>query len=171
MGTPWHIGDFGRFNIENPQFPRFEVISWTKTEVQVWYSGHPSPTAIPKQTFRDDCVRSWLIEPIEKPFPKWLYEGSSFTLESPFPINVVLAQVSGVSPLYGPQFVSQGLDLNRRWLTYRRKQGDYISCLTRDPVSLVLVPIKTVMAFGQAMRTRWDFIRTGDIVDPYEDDF
>jgi hypothetical protein len=176
VGTPWHIGDFGRYEIESPKFPRFEVISATKTEVQVWYSGQTTLTTIPKRTFLDDCVKWWLVEPIEKlfPFPKWLYEGGSFSLESPIMgINVTLTQIPDrATPGFPTKtHTNHEMDLKGRLLTYRRKQGDYISCLTGDPQCLVLVPIKVILKFGRSVKTRWDFLRTTDIVDPDEDDF
>lgn len=174
MGTPWHIGDFGRFAIESPKFPRFEVIAATKTEVQVWYSGQTALTTIPKRTFLDDCVKWWRVELIEKPLPKWLYEGGSFSLESPATVvNVILTQISDrATPGFLPRaHTIHGIDLTGRPLTFRRRQGDYISCLTGKPQTLVLVPIKTILTFGRSSRNRWDFLRTTDIVDPDEDDF
>lgn len=175
MGTSWSVGDFGRFEIESPKFPRFEVISATKTEVEVWYSGSTHTKVIPKQTFLDDCVRWWDVELVDEPLPKWLYPGGSFTLESPTGvIQVTLAQIPSMA--LKDRYVSRldsihGVDVKGRTLTFRRKQGDHISCLTGDPQTLLLIPFKTVLKYGRSRMTRWDFMRTRDIVEPDEDDF
>jgi hypothetical protein len=172
VGIRWHIGDLGRFEIESPKLPRFEVISSSKTEVQVWYSGTAKPTSIPKRTFLDDCVKWWHVDPITEAIPKWLYEGCSFTLDPEAgkqSLHVPIAQIADQARGHLPRaFSIHGLDLSRQTLTFRRRQGDYISCTT--PQILVLLPIKLVLESGRSRKTRWDLLRTTDILDPDEDE-
>lgn len=168
--TLWHIGDFGRFSMENRQFPRFEVISADKQkgEVTVWYSGQATTTTIPTTTFQRDCVNWWDITVIDAfGVPEWLKSGCHLTLESPTrAINVVITQIK-------ERFhrTTQGVDVKGRTLLYRRRQGDYVSCLTENPKSLLLIPLSTVLEFGRPLQTRWDVIRTIDIIDREEELF
>ena len=167
--TPWHVGDFGRFSIENRKFPRFEVISADKQkgEVVVWYSGQPEPTAIPTATFQRDCVNWWDITVVEGKPPVWLQSGCHLTLESPLrAINVTITQIKDRY-----HHTTQGVDVKGRTLQYRRRQGDYVSCTTSDPKSLLLIPFKNVLEFGRPIKTRWDLIRTRDVIDLEEDLF
>jgi hypothetical protein len=174
--TIWHVGDFGRFSMENRQFPRFEVISADKKLgiVTVWYSGQETTTNIPIATFQKDCVNWWDIEILGPVISnaavtsEWLFPGCHLTLESATrAINVTITQIKH----HQYQRTTQGVDVKGRTLLYRRRQGDYVSCLTEDPKSLLLIPLKTVLWYGRPIKTRWDLIRTRDIIDLEEELF
>jgi hypothetical protein len=104
---------------------------------------------------------------VESTLPTWLFPDCHLTLESPFrAINVTITQIKEKY-----HHTTQGVDIKGRVLQYRRRQGDYVSCTTTDPTSLLLIPLKTILTFGRPIKTRWDLIRTRDLIDLEEDLF
>lgn len=166
----WRIGDFGRFAIESPKFPRFEVISSDKTkgEVTVWYSGQVKKTVIPRETFLEECVNWWEVDsvkPLPIVWPEWLSEGSVFTISGwhrSLPIVVTAFK-------YQYHTTTEAVDVKGRTLTYRRRQRNYISCTAENPKLFLLIPAATALEHGRPIKTRWDMLRTRDLIDLEED--
>lgn len=166
----WRIGDFGRFKIESPKYPRFEVISSDKQkgEVTVWYSGRAEPTVIPRETFLEDCVNWWHLDKVvrEDEIPKWLIEGCQFTLQANTrALNIILTEFKE-----DYRTTTSSYDVNHMRLTFRRRRLNYLSCEVEATKVLLLVPVQEVLVNGKSTRSRWDMIRKRDILDPEEED-
>jgi hypothetical protein len=167
----WRIGDFGRFNAESDKYPRFEVIASDKVkgEVTVWYSGQKKKTVIPRETFLEDCANWWTIssvKPLPIAWPEWLTEGQTFTISGWHrSIPVVITEFKH---LY--HTTTEAVDVKGRILVYRRRQMNYISCTTtQEPAILLLIPVEMALGHARPTRTRWDLIRTRNVIDLEED--
>lgn len=166
----WKVGDFGRFASENPKYPRFEVLPRlidTPDKITVWYSGSKKPTKIPRETFFSDCVNWWSVEITKDKPPDWLDPQSRFSLEGPQ--RSILITVTQITQNYN--VTDHSVDVKGLPLVYRRRRMDYISCTTVEDNCLFLIPLKKVIEFGRPIKTRWDVLRTKDVIDDEEDFF
>lgn len=168
----WKRGDLGRFTAENGKRPRFEVLGPTKdkTGIVVWYGGSSQPQAIPVDTFKRDCTSLWEIQEVVPVLPPWCVEGSTFEFLPNTTNHVRQAEVirdRGYSKhqVFGPPQreleAVQTVSLEGASLQIRRIRRDFTSCLIRD--TLVLIPLPVVAKFGIQRKDRWSRLVADDL--------
>lgn len=184
--SKWKVGDLGRFRMEDPKRPRFEVIGATKDKesIKVWYGGTKDLQAIPLATFRQDCTNLWELPDTLLARPLWLKEGGTFefprdfafqepAVRSPSPRREPFTQVPlvGFERIRGTRVEPPSLDVimvrvGGQQLAIRSLRRDYASVLTKEGV-LVLVPVDFIAKHGMQRITRWQRLMSDE--DPFSD--
>lgn len=151
MDGVWKTGDLGRFTVEDPKRPRFEVLgSKPDRGIAVWYGGSSKPMFIPDETFRSRCTNTWTIE-VVPPMPSWVTLNAVFKINDERAAKVTQAVVQQNFSRQIQQVEVQGHDLR-----IRRIQFDYCSCFDETDKILVMVPLKIVKLYGLQQKSRWD---------------
>ncbi len=162
----WKVGDLGRFAVEDPKRPRFEVLgSKPGRGVAVWYGGNPKPMFIPSDTFKATCLNTWTIEVVPQ-LPAWVAINTVFHINDERAAKVTQAVVKQNFSSQIQQVDVQGHDLR-----IRRIQFDYCSCFDEMDKILVMVPLKILKIFGIHQMSRWDrLLSDRDIIGDETDD-
>lgn len=163
----WRKGDLGRFEVEDPNAPRFEVISVSKerNEVSIWYGGQESPTTVPIDTFRKDCVNWWVTATINP--PEWLEPGVTLGITGPgFLTQAIVAELRRGRKK--KTHLHQQVDIRKALLRVRSIRKDYASCVMSTTGQLLMVPTVVIEMFGHISRSRYAVVSGGD--DPFEVD-
>lgn len=157
MAEKWKIGDLGRFLIEDPKRPRFEVLG-AKPEkgVAVWYGGNPKPVWIPEDVFRSKCVSFWNIE-VVPPLLPWIARKGRFQINDERAAKVTQAVITD-----GYFRKISQVDVQGHTLTIRNMRFDHASCMDEDTNTLVMVPLKIIAQFGVQIVSKWDRLQNHD---------
>jgi hypothetical protein len=148
---PWKVGDLGRFEVEEANRPRFEVLgSKPERGVAIWYGGSSRPVFVPHDTFKARCLNTWTIE-VVPPMPPWVAPNAVFKIGDERAAKITQAVIKQNFSRQIQQIDVQGHDLR-----IRRIQYDYCSCFDEMTKTLVMVPLKIVKHFGGHLMSRWD---------------
>jgi hypothetical protein len=151
MEGSWKVGDLGRFSVEDPRRPRFEVLgSKPGRGVAVWYGGNPKPVFIPDDTFKAKCLNTWAIEVVPK-MPKWVAPQALFQIDDERAAKVTQAVVK-----HGYSQQIQQVDVLNHDLRIRSIKLDYCSCFDETAKVLVMIPLKILPLFATRRVSRWD---------------
>lgn len=162
----WKVGDFGRFLMEDPKRPRFEVIRGVRGRgVEVWYGGSRQTTIIPPDVFRSDCTKVWAWRSVDS--PNWIRPGVSLLIHSKGAISQanILIQWTG-----GRKHRSEDGHVETKGQTFlvRQIHHDYVSCLATPSGVLALIAVEDVVRFGFQQVSAWDRIsQEEDWMNPY----
>jgi len=159
-GISWKVGDLGRFSVEDPKRPRFEVLgSKPGHGVAIWYGGSFKPVFVPVETFYSRCVKHWSID-VVPPRQPWIAKGASFKIEDPRAAQLTQAEIA-----YGHGYSRQIHKVNVRGhdLRIRHIQLDYASCDDEHEKALVMVPLKIIVNFGIRVLTIYERLTGPDI--------
>jgi len=158
----WKVGDLGRFVVEDPKRPRFEVLgSKPERGIAVWYGGSARPVWVPEDTFKAKCVNHWNMDVVQ-PMPAWVAPKAIFQIEDARAANITQASIRVG---YHKQ-ISQ-VDVRGHDLQIRRIRFDYASCFDNTSKCLVMVPLKIIAIFGTQVLTKLERL-LGD--DPFGED-
>ena len=178
MGRPrvrWRRGDLGRFEVEDPNAPRFEIVGVNREgdEVTVWYGGQETPTTIPLKTFRKDCVNWWVTTAVKDP-PAWVQPGVTISITGHRFLTQAkvadgrLSKGAWQRNLKNKSFQHEQVDIGKALLVVRSIRKDYASCLMPATGQLILVPLKIIEENGHLSRSKYAVLSGGD--DPFETD-
>lgn len=156
----WKVGDLGRFLVEEPRRPRFEVLgSKPDRGTAIWYGGNPKPVFVPRDTFLAKCVNTWTIEVVPQ-LPDWIAPNAVFKVVDERAAKVTQAVIKQGYNTQISQVNVRGHDMR-----IRRIQYDYCSCFDESEKVLVMVPLKILIGFGLPQRSRWDrLLSSEDII-------
>jgi hypothetical protein len=154
----WKVGDLGRFDVEDPKRPRFEVLgSKPGRGVAVWYGGSKRPVFVPIDTFKAKCVKHWTVE-VTPPLLPWIAKGACFRID-----NARAARVTQAEVVYGYSRQIQQVDVKGHDLRIRHIQYDYAACDDEEEKALVMVPLKIITGFGSQVITSYERLTGPDI--------
>jgi hypothetical protein len=164
--TSWRKGDLGRFEAENADFPRFEVINATREGVTVWYGGSAKTQVIPLEVFKKECVKWWRVKVPLVSSQDWIKPKVRFSLRDVEVVQAREPSTQGKTNWHG--FVAS-VRLSGEQLVIRNIRNDYASCDMTSQGILVLVPIHTIVKYGVQIITVWDRLISDE--DPFEPEF
>jgi len=168
----WRKGDLGRFESEDRNLPRFEVIRAVKDEhVEVWYGGTDKTTLVPWSIFFKECTNLWNWK-LDVTIPPWLAPGREFTAMGSFKQALIKYSVGhhiGHKVFYGTSEHEHLYEADNARLLVRNIRHDHASCLVLPEGPLVLVSIEDAVRFRRT--TAWSrLLDTNDIFEEEVDD-